>query len=187
MVKNNTLIIVIVVIVILVALFIGMKCKFQCAGYNVEGYKRAPLGGDCYGLQRTPVDYAEKNPNGWQRNPQYQSKPSVKYQPLEYGPVDLWDDGRRLEMNNGVLFQQYRNDWRGCGKDLDYLVNDEKNRFDLENIGAHGMRVQLDDMYNLRFGPKGIDNTEFQYQEPNPYFDKIYGGRAWLTHDKIGD
>jgi hypothetical protein len=67
------------------------------------------------------------------------------------------------------------------------LTNDSKNRFDLTNVGDYGARVQLDDMYNPRFGPKGISNTERVYDEPNPYYDKIYGGSSYLVHDKLGD
>ena len=42
----------------------------------IEGYKRSCLAGDCFGLQRTPVDYAMKYPHGWQRNPHYKAQPS---------------------------------------------------------------------------------------------------------------
>ena len=176
----------IVVVLALVAIVLLAAYYMNRHDKNYEGYRRSCLAGDCYGLQRTPVDYAQKYPNGWQRNPHWKSNPADLHQPLDYGPIDFYSDNRRLNENGGVLFQQYRQDWPGCGKDLKTLANDEKNRFDLENIGAHGARVQLDNLYNPRFG-NGIRNTEIDWDEPNPFYDKIYGGSGYLLHDKIGD
>lgn len=157
-------------------------------GYKREGYTRSCLNNDCKGLQRTPVDYAFKYPHGWQRNPHWKANPADKYQPLEYGPIDFFPGDRKLAANNGVLFQQYGQYWKGCGQPGVYLTNDEKNRFDLTNVGDYGARQQLDDMYSTRFGPRGISHTERTYDEPNPHFNKIYGGPAWLKYnDKLGD
>jgi len=183
--NGNILTIVIIVILVLAVLFLIGSCKLDCTSNIREGYIRSCLGGDCYGLQRTPVDYAFKYPHGWQRNPHYRTDPSVKYQPLDYGPVDLWADARKL--GTGKIFKQYDNWWAGGGRNLVHLSNDEKNRFDLTNIGDYSGRQALDDMYSPRFGPKGWTNNESDYDEPNPYFSKIYGGTQWLTNDKIGD
>jgi hypothetical protein len=137
-------------------------------------------------MQRTPVDYAMKYPNGWQRNPHYQVNPADNYQPLEYGPIDFYPTERKLAENNGVLFQQYRQNWRGCGRSDETMANDEKNRYDLQYIGAHGARVQLDDMTNPRFGP-GVQYTERNFDEPSPYFDMLYGSSSFLVNSsKIG-
>jgi len=185
---SNGVVIVVVIALILAVLFLIGKCKLDCSGDTLrEGYVRSILGGDCYGLQRTPVDYAEKYPHGWQRNPHYRADPSVKYQPLDYGPIDFHQDLRRLDKYNGVLFQQYGNYLKGCGRDIVSLTNDSKNRFDLTNVGDYGARQVLDDMYNPRFGPKGFSNTERTYNEPNPYFHKLYGGPGYLVNDKLGD
>ena len=108
-----------------------------------------------------------------------------EHQPLDYGPIDFWPEERKLNKNNGVLFQQYGRNWKGCGRPDPYLVNDSKNRFDLTNIGDQGARNQLDDLYSPRFGKPGLENTEGNYDEPNPFFGKIYGGRNYLM-GKIG-
>jgi len=183
--KISGTVLILCIIVIVAIIFLVGGCSLKCS--MKEGYKRSCLGNDCYGLQRTPVDYAFKHPHGWQRNPHWQANPADEHQPLDYGPIDFYSDQRRLNANNGVLFQQYRNDWKGCGKDTVYLTNDEKNRFDLTNIGDQGARVQLDNMWNPRFGKHGVAYTERVFDRVNPYFDKIYGGRRYLVHDKLGD
>jgi hypothetical protein len=162
-----------------------------------KGYKRACLGGDCRGLQRTPVDYAMKldgprglySGGGWEQNPHWKTNPATKYQPLEYGPVDLEADHRRLTTEKGrnLLYKQYRNDWNGLGNDDEYVVSDHKNSSDLLYIGdneAHGI---LKNMYHPRFGPKGFVNTEFSKRSPNPYYGPIYGGFDYLPRSKLGD
>jgi len=177
-----------IIIVILAVIFLVYGCTLKCKSIK-EGYRRSCLGNECNGLQRSPVDYAFKNPNGWQRNPHWQSCPSIEYQPLDYGPIDFYYDSRRLDKNNGVLFQQYRNDWEGRnGVDTKYMANDSKNRFDLTTAGSQGGRNLLDSVYTPRFGPYGNGpHTERSYDEPNPYFDKIYGGRHYLAPGfKIG-
>lgn len=192
-ISNNTLII-IVLVVAAVVLFYCMKCKITCDrdGYTTgtvrEGYVRSCLGNDCYGLQRTPVDYAMKYPNGWQRNPHYRANPGDEHQPLEFGPIDFYSDTRRLDKNNGVLFQQYRDDWKGCGRNIVELTNDSKNRFDLTNIGDQGTRNQLD---NIPVPSRNL-GVGFQYNEqtfstPNPYYQPQYGGYNWLHENKIGN
>jgi len=182
--SNGTIVIILVILVVVGGFFLWRNCQSKSVR---EGYVRACLGGDCYGLQRTPVDYAEKFPHGWQRNPHYRTYPPDKYQPLNYGPIDFYPDTRRLDKYDGVLFQQYGNYWRGIGRDIHTLANDSKNRFDMTNIGDYGARQVLDDMYNPRFGPKGFSFTERTLDEPNPYFGKLYGGSAFLTSDKLGD
>ena len=194
---SGTVLLLLVVLAVIVLFLVG-GCSLSCSqksGFKqgtqedstIEGYKRSCLANDCFGLQRTPVDYAFKYPHGWQRNPHYQANPADEHQPLDYGPIDLYPDIRKLNKNNGVLFQQYRQDWKGCGKDTVYLTNDSKNRFDLTNIGDQGARVQLDDLYSPRFGPKGYQYNERSFDEPNPFYDKLYGGAEFLVHDKLGD
>jgi len=177
--------------VLLVVLFFAGGCKIMCnkQGFstgtqkNIEGFQRQCLGGTCAGMQRSPVDYAMKDPAGWQRNPHYRSYPVVNYQPLEFGPVDFFRYSRELE--TGELFDQYRQTWLGIGKQATSMANDEKNRFDLTWMGDVGARNQLDDMYNPAFGPRGFEFTERNFDQPNPYFDKIYGGSAFLTTDRL--
>lgn len=185
--------IVLCVILVVIVLFLVGGCSLSCkSGFETgkgirEGYKRSCLAGDCYGLQRTPVDYAMKYPNGWQRNPHWKTYPGDEHQPLEYGPIDFHQDLRRLDNNNGILFQQYGNNWKGCGRQLMSLTNDEKNRFDLTNVGDQGAREVMDDMYNPRFGPRGPNFTDQSLNDPNPYYQKIYGGPSWLVNSKLGE
>jgi hypothetical protein len=181
--KNHIIFAVLIVAAFVIGLvFYKRGCKLSC---NREGYKRSCLANDCYGLQNTPVDYAFKYPRGWQRNPHWEANPADKYQPLEYGPVDFFDDTRKLI--SGTLYKQYRNDWEGCGNSTVFLVNNEKTRFDLRNVGDVQAAVLLDNAYHLRFGPQGFNNTELTYQEPDTTQQKIYGGERWLMNDKIGD
>ena len=174
-----------IVLLIIVVLFMVGKCSLSCS--TKEGYTRAVLGNQCQGLQRTPVDYAFKNPHGWQRNPHYRAYPGDEHQPLDYGPIDFHQDARRLDENDGVLFQQYRSDFLGVGIQDGTIGNDSKNRFDLTNVGDYGARQQMDDMQSVRFGPGRPAVTEAVYNEPNPYFDKLIGGRAYLTRDLLSD
>ncbi len=85
-----------------------------------------------------------------------------------------------------VLFQQYRQDWGGCGKNITELANDSKNRFNLTNIGAQGLRNQLDDLPNPRNG-FGFQFNEQTFSEPNPTRGPLYGGQGWLHETKIGN
>lgn len=182
-ISGTTVILIVIAVVLVVFLLAG--CKLSCKS-SKEGYKRSGLAGDCFGLQRTPVDYAMKYPHGWQRNPHYQTDPANEHQPLEFGPIDFYRDERALAA--GKLYEQYNNNWGGCGKQLMYLSNDSKNRFDLTRVGDQGARVQLDDMYNTRFGKRGPSHTERSYDEPNPFFKPIYGGPKWLVRaSKLGD
>lgn len=184
---------VLVLVFIVVLLFLVGGCTLSCKDFFTkkqgirEGYKRACLGGECYGMQRSPVDYAMKYPNGWQRNPHYQTYPADEHQPLDFGPIDFHSETRRLNHQDGILFQQYGNNWPGCGRMTEDMANDEKNRFNLTNIGDQGARRVLDDMYNPRFGPPGKQFTERSLEQVNPYFDKLYGGARWLVHTKLGN
>lgn len=177
---------VVILLVILVAafLFVAAGCSLKCSNPQKEGYIRSCLSNDCT-FQRTPVDFAKKHPDGWQRNPHYKANPSVKWQPLDYGPVDFTPDARRLNEKNGVLFQQYRNDWKGCGQDQVYLLNDEKTRFDLTNVGDQGVRVYLDNLQHPRHGLGEPAKTELDLVRPDPG-ERIYGGDDYLPQNEIG-
>lgn len=185
--SSGTLILIVVAVVAL--LFILGGCSLSCSK-NKEGFTVAGLGGQCYGFQRTPVDYAMKYPHGWQRNPHFKIEPSNEHQPLEYGPIDFWKDSRVLA--DGQLFRQYRNDWASCtgsgdGRQLGSVANDAKNRFDLTQNGLEGPRRMLDNAYNPRFGPKGPSFTSMNLMEPNPYFGKLYGGSSFLYRQMLNN
>lgn len=146
-----------------------------------EGYERACLGGSCAGMQRTPVDYAQKE-GGWQQNPHYIAHPQDRHQPLDMGPVDLFEESRQIQ--HGTVFDQYRQDWEGKGIQTFEIANDEKNRWNLVDIGALDERRQLDDMYHPRFGEKGVVHTETTYLNPSDR-DKTYGGSQYLQFGRL--
>lgn len=174
------------IIVAIVAGIVVAICVFNVRCRTQENYTRSCLGNTCR-MTRSPVDYAFKNPCGWQRNPHWQANPGSEHQPLEYGPIDFYPDSRRMDENNGVLFQQYSNSWRGCGQDQMLLINDEKGRFDLENVGDHGARVVMDDLPHPRFAPIKVGYTEMDYIRPDECADKIYGGADYFINDGFGD
>ena len=177
---NNYCLVIFVVVAVSVAIvLLSSKCNGM-----LEGYKRSCLGQTCR-MARTPVDYAFKTPNGWQRNPHWQANPADKYQPLTEGPIEFYPDIKNLNANNGVLFKQYGNEWKGCGKDQVYLINDSKTRFDLENLGDHWPREIMDSLPHPRLIP-GCGSTEMDHVEVDPWGDKIYGGAGYLIHEDIG-
>jgi hypothetical protein len=188
---------ILVVVLAIFALFIIGNCSLKCGvsssaamemdDNTKEGYKRMPLAeAVCQNMQRSPVDYAFKNPNGWQQNPHYQTLPSGRFQPLEYGPIDFYADSRRMNELNGVLFQQYRNDWTGCGKPETHMVNDTMNRFNVKDLGDLTRGRRMANAWNPAFGPnKAPPFTEAVFERIDPTREKIYGGNAWLRFGRL--
>lgn len=169
------------VLVLIVAVAFFMKgCKITC---NKEGFQRQCLGGTCAGMQRSPVDFAMKGTNGWQQNPHWEAYPVINYQPLSDGPVDFYRDSKKL--SEGEMFHQYGQDYEGIGQQISYMKNDEKNRFDGRDIGNYAFSARMDNLYNPKFGSPGIENVEEVYWDPNPYFDKLYGGAQFLRFGKL--
>lgn len=129
---------------ILAALLIVGHCS-MAPGRRKEGYTRSVLGQqNIASFGRTEVDY-ESLP---QANPHYRADPSVKYQPLEHGPVDVWKDERKLSNPGYPMFAQYGNEWRG-GWDVLHapvptLMNDIHTRFNLRNEGDVSIAKALD-------------------------------------------
>lgn len=181
-----------IVVLAIFAIFIIGGCTLKCgAAANdeslKEGYKRMPLAEAVgHNMQRTPVDYAMKNPDGWQQNPHYQTLPSVRFQPLEFGPIDFYADSRRMNSNDGVLFQQYRNDWEGCGNSETSMANDTMNRFNVLDLGDLTRKQRMDNAWNPAFGPnKEPPFTEASLARVNPYKQKVYGGNDWLRFGRL--
>jgi len=166
---------------VLVIVFVMKGCKIVCN--NKEGFQRQCLGGTCAGMQRSPVDYAMKRPEGWQQNPHWEALPTVRFQPLDFGEVDLYSDSRKLD--DGEMFYQYSQGFPGTGTQIFHMQNDEKNRFDNKDIGNYAFSEKMSDLYNYAFGAPGIVNTETQYWDPNPFYDKLYGGTQWLRYGKL--
>jgi len=178
--KDKQTILIIIAIAAACAFFF-FGCKITCS--KREGFQRQCLGGTCSGMQRSPVDYAMKSPEGWQQNPHYEALASVRFQPLDFGPIDLWSDVRKLD--SGEMFKQYDQEWEGTGSQIFHMANDEKNRENNLDIGNYQFAETMSNLYSPSFGPQGYSNVEQDYNEPNPYFDKLYGGAYGLRFGKL--
>lgn len=183
---SNTKIILLIIVAGSILTFYYYGCKVTCT--KAEGFQRQCLGGTCSGMQRSPVDFMNKDLSGvsgggWQMNPHYEALPSVRFQPLEFGPIDFQADSRKLD--NGQMFAQYSQNFEGIGQQINHMKNDEKNRFNLRDIGDYQFAAQMEGIYNPKFGPIGYRNTEIDYNEPNPFFDKLYGGAEALRYGKL--
>jgi hypothetical protein len=175
--KSNQLVIIIGIVIILILIIYLCSSKS-----HKDGYTRTPLGLNCQ-FRRTPVDFAMNGEDGWQTNPHWMADPSDKYQPLDFGPVDLFKEERKLE-NGSNIFEQYTNDWEGPGNGKVYLMNDNKTRSLLTEVGDMGIRRVLDDEWGPRFGQKGFSNTEISQLSPDPYTadHALYGGMKFLKY-----
>jgi len=185
---SSTTVALVVVLVVLLLFLIG-GCTLSCG--SKEGYKHTSIGSECGFHTRTPVDFAFKYPNGWQRNPHYQAYPGINYQPLEYGPVDLYRYSREMNKDGTLLFRQYRNDWRGLGNPGDVpIINDEKTRFDFGDVGDTGARRELENVHHERHGPRDVSShIEANYIEKDPYPEthRLYGGYDYHVNNRLGD
>lgn len=165
-------------IVIIIAILVTIVVFARNGCGRREGF-RIPCMGSDWGeaMHRTPVDYVFKENGGARLNPHWQADPTTKFQPLEQGPVDFYPSERRLAENK--LFKN------GCGALTFNLWNDGKDRSDVLYRGGYGINRYMHNAPNPAFGP-GVMNTEQQYNIPSP-FAQLYGGPAFLTHDRFGD
>ena len=139
---------------------------------------------------RTPVDFAMKiGKGGWQENPHWIGNPKDRTQPLDFGPVDLFADERKLS-NQDELFKQYDNNWEGCGNGKVFASNDQKTRSLLKEVGNIGASRILDNIQTVFHGPKtGVPSeTELSYcvEDPYPQSEKLYGGEPFYFQDTVG-
>lgn len=184
---TTTTAILIVVLVVLVLLIIT-GCKLKCKKLDRDNYTRTCLtdSTNCR-FVRTPVDYAMKDPAGWQSNPHWVANPRDELQPLEYGPIDFYPDERKL-WDQKQLWTQYGNNYV-AGTKKPFIVNDNKTRTLLREVGDEGVRRILDNMTGPQYGPGGPPETELtlspgaRYPENEPY----YGGPSFFIHNDIGE
>lgn len=117
--------------------------------------------------------------------PHRMADPTDKAQPLEDGPIDLIKDERKLN-NPNLLWKQYEHDWKGSGNGKPYIVNDEKTRFSLAEVGDIWLERKLNAERQPAHGPQGRYPalTEQDYITPEPY-DRMYGGE--FLDNQIGD
>ena len=176
----------IVVLVIVVMILIG-KYALKC-GETKEGYRRSSLGQQCGSISRSPVDYAFEFPNGGAtRNPHFRSNPSMEYQPLDQGAIDMY----RYSRNREAAFQQYRHDYPGPGGIQDpTLTNDSKGRMDYTDAGDVGLRRLMDNVHSIHHGPvTGVSNTELDRSQPDLHVadHRKYGGHGYFSANVYGD
>lgn len=167
---------IVIIALLLTIMFFASK---NCAGLSCqkEGFKITCMGSDWgQAMKRTPVDFVFSE-GGYRSDPHWQADPTTKFQPLDMGPVDFYRSERRLDEDK--LFQN------GCGMITFNLMNDDKNRGDTLRRGGYQINRFMQNAPNPAFGA-GVLNTELQYQRPEP-FQKIYGGDAYLIHDRFGN
>lgn len=118
--------------------------------------------------------------------PHLMGDPRDKLQPLEDNSIDLIQDEMKLH-NPDLLWKQYENDWKGCGNGKPYIVNDEKTRFSLAEVGDVWLERQLYAQRTPQHGPRGKYPALTEQDEITPEpFDRMYGGGSWLP-ETIGD
>lgn len=117
--------------------------------------------------------------------PHYLGDPRDKLQPLDQGNVNLIRDEEKLA-NPDLLWKQYEHDWQGCGNGKPYIVNDEKTRFSLAEVGDMWAHRQLYAQKTPLHGPQGkypaLTEQDAIVQDS---FDRLYGG-SWLNNE-LGD
>ena len=189
-VSNTTAIIVVGAVV--GALVIYGTCKLAWANNKKSNFTRTCLtaDGNCQ-FVRSHVDYVYKDQTEIPQKigmdfPHHMGDPKDKLQPLDQGRINLARDEVKLA-NPDLLWKQYEHDWKGCGNGKPYIVNDEKTRFSLAEVGdiwaVRQLNAQTTPQHGL-FKPKYPALTEQDYIVPEP-FDRLYGG-SWL-HNQIGD
>jgi len=187
---SNTVALVIIALVVLGLLLWG-GCKLGC-GANKDNFTRTCLTADtnCQ-FVRTPVDYIYKTmteipPKVGRDYPHLMADRTDELQPLDQSPgIELVADENKL-WNPDKLWKQYGHNWAGCGNCQPYIVNDEKTRFSLTEVGNEWAHRILNAQHLPAHGPK-VENralTELDYIEPEP-FDRLYGGSGYLP-DNIG-
>ena len=184
---SNTVALLIIAVVV-VGLFILGSSKYGCGGKK-DHFTRTCLTADtnCQ-FVRSPVDYVYKTmtevPAKKGRDyPHLMADCSDELQPLEQSPgIQLIRDEAKLR-DQDKLWKQYENDWKGCGNGKPYIVNDEKTRFTLAEVGNQWAHRILNAQHLPAHGPKGEDRalTELDMITPEP-FDRMYGGSDFLPH-----
>ena len=129
--------------------------------------------GSCQGLERLPT-----------AEPHYMADPTDKLQNPDQGPVNLIKD-EDLLWNQDKLYQQYTHNYTGCGNGKPYIVNDDKTRFALREVGdewaARILEAQHIPQHGGPFSPadKNYALTDLDMAEPDVY-SQLYGAQ-WLN------
>jgi hypothetical protein len=178
-----------VALVIIVLVVVGLLCVGDVLKRRNEQFTRTCLTADtnCK-FVRQQVDYVSQEDQGLKRtptqDPHYMADPTDKAQRLQQGHIDLIKDETRLI--NGSLWKQYGNDYKGSGNDQAYIVNDDKTRWALKEVGdVWAARILEDQHLPEHGGPfepahKNYALTDMDMIEPDQ-FDQLYGG-TWLNN-----
>jgi hypothetical protein len=180
---NNTAAIVIIALVVL-ALFVFVGCGKG----KRDNFTRTPFGtAETCQFARSPVDYINKLPNGWQANPHYRADPGSKYQPLENGPIDLYAEERKLS-DPDLLWRQYGDNYIG-GTGMPYIENDETTRALLRETGDETLHMGLSNEITPRhLNSPFPTETEIDFINRDPFTadHELYGGRNYFVNTQIG-
>lgn len=154
--------------------------------FKREGFTRTCLSADtnCR-FVRSPVDYAFNSMTDIPQKMGMQFPHKIanikdKLQPLSSGKIDLIKD-ESLLWHPDKLWKQYEHNWGGCGDNQMYIVNDDKTRFSLADVGDIWVHRILNSMPSPAHGPAGNDPalTEQDLIRPEP-FQPHYGGYSYI-------
>ena len=159
---------------------------FYGGGSCKDNFTRTPLS-SCTNCRfvRSHVDYAYDDHS----NPHWMANPKDTRQPLEDGPIDFYADERKLD--NGALFKQYENNWVD-GTRKPYIVNDNKTRTLLREVGDEGARRVLDSTPSAMHtrSPAGTaplyTDLMLAPGDPYPADHPEYGGTGYFVNDQLG-
>ena len=183
---STTTVVIVIVLVVLALFLVG-----GCSKGGRNNFTRTCLTADtnCK-FVRTPVDYiygplTAVNERKCKLYPHWMADITDELQPLDHGPVNLGSEEDKL-WNPHKLWRQYENDWRGCGNGRPYIMNDEKTRFSLAEVGDIWAKRILESTRSPAHGPIGACPalTDEDMIRPEPY-EQLYGG-SWLAND-LGD
>jgi len=184
---SNTVALLILALALL-GLYILGGCKMGCLK-SKDSFTRTCLSADdnCK-FVRSPVDYAfeditEIPAHIGMEFPHMMGKPSDPRQPLDANRIDLIKDEKLLNAGSDI-WKQYGNDFMGCGNGKEYIVNDDKTRWMLTDVGDIAAVRMLESMAvpKSRWGPISKRHPALTDQDmimPDP-FDALYGGSEFL-------
>ncbi len=135
---------------------------------------------------RSAVDYISANDtSGVERmphqNPHWIGNPTDELQPLADGPVNLIKD-EDLLWNQKKLYEQYTHDYKGCGNGKPYIVNDDKTRWELREVGDEWAARALESQRLPQHGPPSLNPAivDQDLVQPDGY-SQLYGGSSYLN------
>lgn len=150
-----------------------------------ENFTRTPMSA-CANCQfvRTPVDYYSRP----EKNPHHKANPEDYRQPLEDNPIDMYASERKL-WNQSTLYESMGNNWID-GTKTPYIVNDNKTRTLLREVGDEGLRRILDNSPSVSITGTGLGplHTDINliHGDPYPQNHPKYGGPTFFTQDMTG-